>query len=128
MGGFYMQYLESLCRRRGWTDPSYECYRDHSGYTCLVLVNGREYQTDLAYESDSLAQENAAMRAFMVCRNFSVNGGMLARNGIVQGLPATETGRRSKKSSRHTSSSHGSRESHRRSGHHSSSSSTASFD
>ncbi|EWG38747.1 hypothetical protein FVEG_14946 [Fusarium verticillioides 7600] len=49
MGGFYMQYLESLCRRRGWTDPMYECYRDHSGYTCLVLVNGREYQTDLAY-------------------------------------------------------------------------------
>ncbi|TDZ16952.1 hypothetical protein Cob_v010095 [Colletotrichum orbiculare MAFF 240422] len=128
MGGFYMQYLESLCRRRGWTDPSYECYRDHSGYTCLVLVNGREYQTDLAYESDSLAQENAAMRAFMVCRNFSVNGGMLARNGIVQGLPATETTRRSKKSSRHTSSSHSSRDSHRRSGHHSSSSSTASFD
>ncbi|KAK2033853.1 hypothetical protein LX32DRAFT_518256, partial [Colletotrichum zoysiae] len=113
--GFYMQYLESLCRRRGWMDPTYECYRDHSGYTCLVLVNGREYQTDLAYESDSLAQENAAMRAFMVCRNFSVNGGMLARNGIVQGLPATETPRRSKKS-RHTSSSHSSRDSHRRSG------------
>ncbi|KXH69685.1 hypothetical protein CSAL01_09528 [Colletotrichum salicis] len=116
-----------LCRRRGWNDPSYECYRDHSGYTCLVLVNGREYQTDLAYQSDSLAQENAAMRAFMVCRNFSVNGGMLARNGIVQGLPATEPARRSKKS-RHTSSSHSSRDSHRRSGHHSSSSSTASFD
>ncbi|KAK9424240.1 hypothetical protein SUNI508_03728 [Seiridium unicorne] len=73
MGGFYMQYLESLCRRRGWRDPTYECYRDSSGYTCLVLVNGREYQTDLAYESDGLAQENAAMRAFMVCRNFSVN-------------------------------------------------------
>ncbi|KAJ0158391.1 hypothetical protein CTA2_11677 [Colletotrichum tanaceti] len=127
MGGFYMQYLESLCRRRGWRDPTYECYRDHSGYTCLVLVNGREYQTDLAYESDSLAQENAAMRAFMVCRNFSVNGGMLARNGIVQGLPATETARHSKKS-RHTSSSHSSRDSRRRSGHHSSSSSTASFD
>ncbi|KAH8171064.1 nucleotidyl transferase domain-containing protein [Sarocladium implicatum] len=93
MGGFYMQYLESLCRRRGWTDPSYECYRDPAGFTCLVLVNGREYQTDLAYASDTLAQENAAMRAFMVCRNFSVNGGMLARNGIVQGLPANDTGR-----------------------------------
>lgn len=111
-----------LCRRRGWTDPMYECYHDQGGFTCLVLVNGREYQTDLTYESDTLAQENAAMRAFMVCRNFSVNGGMLARNGIVQGLPAAETGRRRK--SRHTSS----RDSHRRSGHHSSSSSTASFD
>lgn len=59
-----------------------------------MLVNGQEYQTDLAYESDVLAQENAAMRAFMVCRNFAVNGGMLARDGIVQGLPATETKRR----------------------------------
>ncbi|KAH6696802.1 hypothetical protein F5X68DRAFT_185843 [Plectosphaerella plurivora] len=103
----------------------YECYRDRSGYTCLVLVNGREYQTDLSYESDTLAQENAAMRAFMVCRNFSVNGGMLARNGIVQGLPATETARRTTKKPRHAPSSH--RES-RRSGHHSSSSSTASFE
>ncbi|POR34439.1 Uncharacterized protein TPAR_05345 [Tolypocladium paradoxum] len=127
MGGFYMQYLESLCRRRGWTDPSYELYRDANGFTCLVLVNGREYQTDLAYESDVLAQENAAMRAFMVCRNFSVNGGMLARNGIVQGLPAAaDTGRRRK--SRHTSSRDSSDSHGRRSGNHSSSSSTASFD
>lgn len=122
MGGFYMQYLESLCRRRGWTDPSYECYRDPAGFTCLVLVNGREYQTDLAYASDTLAQENAAMRAFMVCRNFSVNGGMLARNGIVQGLPANDTGR-------HRRSRHGSGDRNgRRSGNHSSSSSTTSFD
>lgn len=114
-----------LCRRRGWTDPMYECHRDRSGYTCLVLVNGREYQTDLTYESDSLAQENAAMRAFMVCRNFSVNGGMLARNGIVQGLPATEAPRRTSKKSRHAPAVH--RDS-RRSGQHSSSSSTASFE
>ncbi|KAH8897043.1 hypothetical protein GQ53DRAFT_778269 [Thozetella sp. PMI_491] len=126
MGGFYIQYLESLCRRRGWQDPMYECYRDASGYTCLVLVNGREYQTDLAYESDGLAQENAAMRAFMVCRNFSVNGGMLARNGIVQGLPADEArSSKHRKSSRHHSSSH---HHSRRSGHHSSSSSTASLE
>ncbi|KAJ6788546.1 hypothetical protein PWT90_08287 [Aphanocladium album] len=129
MGGFYMQYLESLCRRRGWTDPAYECYRDPNGFTCHVLVNGREYQTDLAYESDMLAQENAAMRAFMVCRNFSVNGGMLARNGIVQGLPAAPESSRRRKS-RHTSSRDSSDHSSggRRSGHHSSSSSTASFD
>ncbi|KAI1177985.1 hypothetical protein F4777DRAFT_156197 [Nemania sp. FL0916] len=127
MAGYYMQYLESLCRRRGWQDPSYECYRDTGGYTCLVLVNGREYQTDLAYESNSLAQENAAMRAFMVCRNFSVNGGMLARNGIVQGLPANDSTRRKK--SRHASTGHGHshRESRHRSGH-SSSSSTVSFE
>ncbi|AEO64130.1 94faa115-af04-4cb1-8749-746e4ff2731d [Thermothielavioides terrestris] len=126
MGGFYIQYLESLCRRRGWHDPLYESYREGDGYTCLVLVNGREYQTDLAYESRSLAEENAAMRAFMVCRNFSVNGGMLARNGIVQGLPADESSRKARKNSRHASSSnHGHRS---RSGHHSSSSSTTSLE
>lgn len=79
-----------LCRRRGWIDPSYECYRRGSGFTCWVVVNGREYLTDVEYESDGLAQENAAMRAFMVCRSFSVNGGMLARNGVVQGVPARE--------------------------------------
>jgi len=90
MGGFYMQYLEGLCRRRGWRDPMYEIYPSSSGYTCLVLVNGREYQTDLTYESDILAQENAAMRAFMVCRNFSVNDGMFAQHGIVQGLPPNQ--------------------------------------
>ncbi|OAA70270.1 hypothetical protein ISF_02244 [Cordyceps fumosorosea ARSEF 2679] len=121
MAGFYMQYLESLCRRRGWTDPAYECYRDPNGFTCLVLVNGREYQTDLAYESDMLAQENAAMRAFMVCQNFSANNGMLARNGIVQGLR-----RKSRQTSSRDSSDHSS--GGRRSGHHSSSSSTTSFD
>ncbi len=105
----------------------YECYRDCNGFTCLVLVNGREYQTDLAYESDSLAQENAAMRAFMVCRNFSVNGGMLARNGIVQGLPADESNRKQRRG-RQASSSHGKGSHGRRSGHHSSSSSTTSFE
>ncbi|KAI1361248.1 hypothetical protein F5Y08DRAFT_330958 [Xylaria arbuscula] len=42
------------------------------------------------------------MKAFMVCRNFAVNGGTLARNGIVQGLPANNYGRRKK--SRHASS------------------------
>lgn len=88
-----------LCRRREWPGPLYETYRSRTGYTCLVLVNGREYQTDLAYESDHLARENAAMRAFMVCRNFSVNGGMLARNGIVQGLPASENRGRHKRRS-----------------------------
>ena len=64
------------------------------------------------------------MRAFMVCRNFSVNGGMLARNGIVQGLPAEEASRKAR-SSRHPSSNHGHRS---RSGHHSSSSSTTSLE
>ena len=123
LGNTYLPLTTSpgLCRRRGWRDPLYETYRSSSGFTCLVLVNGREYQTDLAYESDGLAQENAAMRAFMVCRNFSVNGGMLARNGVVQGLPANES------SSRHKHRRHGHSHGHRsHSVNLSSSSSTAS--
>ncbi|KAI1194447.1 hypothetical protein F5X97DRAFT_346704 [Nemania serpens] len=95
----------ALCCRCGWKDHSYEYYdRDPSRYTCLVPVNGREYQTDLSCESPSMAQENAAMRAFMVGRNFSVNGSMLARNGIVRGLSANDSGRRKK--SRHLAPSH----------------------
>lgn len=90
-----------LCQRRGWGYPMYETYKTPSGYMCHVLVHGRDYQTDLAYASDQLAQENAAMRAFMVCRNFSVNGGMLARNGVVQGLPASESRTRQRGGSRH---------------------------
>ncbi|KAI9717147.1 MAG: hypothetical protein M1812_004895 [Candelaria pacifica] len=83
-----------------WPDPLYESYRTASGYTCTVRVNNREYQTDTLYESDTLARENAAMRAYLICRNFSVNDGMYPaghnKGGIVQGLPvAIGTGRRS---------------------------------
>ncbi|CAK7242229.1 MAG: hypothetical protein STHCBS139747_003710, partial [Sporothrix thermara] len=84
--------------------------------------------TDLAYESDILAQENAAMRAFMVCRNFSVNGGMLARNGIVQGLPADESSRKQRRGRQASTCQSKSNRDGRRSGTHSSSSSTASFE
>lgn len=67
----------------------------------MVLVNGSEYQTDLAYESDDLARENAAMRAYMWCRNFNFTRGMLARNGIVQVPPAYESSRKHRKSINH---------------------------
>lgn len=69
----------------------YSIWRVEPKYACYVEVNGRRYQTDIEYESAFLAQENAAMRAFMVCRNFSVNGTMLLRNGVVQGLPTRES-------------------------------------
>jgi hypothetical protein len=65
-----------LCRRRRWPDPLYESYNYTSGYTCVVRVNNREYQTDTIYETETLTQENAAMRAYLICRNFSVNDGM----------------------------------------------------
>ncbi|KAH8743201.1 hypothetical protein F5883DRAFT_369465, partial [Diaporthe sp. PMI_573] len=85
--GFYGQYLKSVCERRRWGTPRYFCYKGMNGYFCHVIANMREYQTDLTYESGILAQENAAMRAYVVVRQFSVDSGMLARNGVVQGLP-----------------------------------------
>ncbi len=65
-----------------------------------MRVNNREYQTDALYESDCLARENAAMRAYMICLNFSANDGMYPaghkHGAMMQGLPvAIGTGRRS---------------------------------
>ena len=89
-----------LCRRRRWPDPLYEVYPVSSGYSCTARVNHREYQTDTVYESELLARENAAMRAYLICRNFSVADGMYPaghrKGGVVQGLPvAIGTGRHS---------------------------------
>ncbi|KAL2350187.1 hypothetical protein BJ546DRAFT_1031913 [Cryomyces antarcticus] len=87
---FYIMYLTGLCHRRHWPDPLFDTYRTRHGYQCTVRVNNREYTTDTGYESDELARNAAATRAYMICRNFS--GG----NGIVQGLPvAIGAGRRS---------------------------------
>ena len=91
-----------LCRRRRWSDPLYEPYETSSGYfTCTVRVNHREYQTDTTHESENMAREHAAMRAYLICRNFSVNDGMYPTGhkgdgNIIQGLPvAIGTGRHS---------------------------------
>jgi hypothetical protein len=66
----------------------------------VVRVHNREYQTDVTYESEVLARESAAMRAYLICRNFSVNDGMYPaghdHGGVVQGIPvAIGTGRKS---------------------------------
>ncbi|KAL2369310.1 hypothetical protein BDBG_02304 [Blastomyces gilchristii SLH14081] len=88
-----------LCRRRRWPEPFYESYPCAAGYGCIVRVNNREYQTDVYCETEALARESAAMRAYLICRNFSVNDGMYPaghdHGGIVQGIPvAIGTGRR----------------------------------
>ncbi|KAJ5105277.1 hypothetical protein NUU61_002624 [Penicillium alfredii] len=97
---YYILYLASLCRRRRWPEPSYESSPSTAGYTCVVRVNNREYQTDAICPSETLARESAAMRAYLICRNFSVNDGMYptghAHGGPVQGIPvAIGTGRKS---------------------------------
>ena len=63
-------------------------------------MNNREYTSDAEYESDELARDAAATRAYLICRHFSVNDGMIpgqrqGQGGVVQGLPvAIGTGRR----------------------------------
>ncbi|KAF2493370.1 hypothetical protein BU16DRAFT_78125 [Lophium mytilinum] len=102
---FYIMYLTGLCTRRHWPDPLYECYRTRHGFGCTVRVNNREYTTDVDYETDELARNAAATRAYMICRNFSVNDGMYpgqrqGQGGVIQGLPvAIGTGRRNTYSS-----------------------------
>lgn len=64
-----------------------------------MRVNNREYQTDEECASETQARENAAMRAYLICRNFSVNDGKYPagheHRGVVQGIPvAIGTGRK----------------------------------
>jgi len=78
----------------------YESYATRAGVKCVVRVNNREYHTDTTYESEILANENAAMRAYLICRNFSVNDGKYPsghnKSGVLQGMPvAIGTERRS---------------------------------
>lgn len=89
-----------LCHRRQWPQPHYETYPSRAGVKCVVRVNNREYHTDTTYENQILAEENAAMRAYLICRNFSVNDGRYPsghnKSGVLQGLPvAIGTERRS---------------------------------
>ena len=91
-----------LCHRRQWPQPSYESYASRAGVKCVVRVNNREYYTDDTYENEVLASENAAMRAYLICRNFSVNDGKYPSSHnkggamVLQGKPvAIGTERRS---------------------------------
>lgn len=88
---FIANFLSGLCQRRQWPEPSYEPYVTRAGIKCVVRVNNREYHTDGGFENDVLASESAAMRAYLICRNFSVNDGMYpaghSSGGTTQGLP-----------------------------------------
>ncbi|KAF4552642.1 Hypothetical protein D9617_9g024310 [Elsinoe fawcettii] len=101
---FYIMYLTSLCTRRSWAEPQFAIFRTRNGYGCVVRVNNREYTTgDVSYATEDLARNAAATQAYMICRNFSVNDGMLpgqrpgqavGEAGVSQGLPvAIGTGR-----------------------------------
>lgn len=84
---YYILYLASLCKRRRWPDPHYECYPYSGGFTCNVRVNHRDYQSDEVHASQELAREAAAQRAYLICRNISVNES-LYQQGSGNGTPA----------------------------------------
>lgn len=91
--------LAGLCQRRNWPDPIYQTTPSRSGYTCVVRVNHREYQTSKYYENETAAREAAALTAYTICRSFSVNDGMYPtgfdHSGVVQGRAVpVGTGRR----------------------------------
>ncbi|KAF2434459.1 hypothetical protein EJ08DRAFT_693497 [Tothia fuscella] len=96
---FYQMYLTGLCQRRRWADPLFETRHSRHGWTCRVRVNNREYTCDSTYTSEEFARDKAAEAAYIVCRNFSVNDGMIpgqkqGQGGVKQGLPvAIGTGR-----------------------------------
>ncbi|EGX49547.1 hypothetical protein AOL_s00078g36 [Orbilia oligospora ATCC 24927] len=64
-----------LCRRRRWPDPHYEVLQCNGGYSCIVRVNHREYYCENISESEVLAREAAAQRAYQ----FSVNESQFAK-------------------------------------------------
>lgn len=67
-----------LCHRRHWPKPDFSPFPTRSGgWQCTVRVNSREYSTDCDYETEELARNAAATRAYMICRSFSVNDGMM---------------------------------------------------
>jgi len=83
--------MTGLCERRKYPAPLYRIFATSSGYRCVVRVNNREYQSDSYYHSELLARENAALRAYNLCKNFSINDGMYPagyqHGGLVQGVP-----------------------------------------
>ncbi|KJX92656.1 hypothetical protein TI39_contig5832g00035 [Zymoseptoria brevis] len=108
-----LTFLTGVCQRRHWPSPHYTPTMTSSGlYHCKVRVNNREYTTEVPYASASLARDGAAQKAYMICRNFSVNDGMVpgtrpgqnlfavSKGTAVQGLPvAIGSGRRGARNS-----------------------------
>jgi hypothetical protein len=90
---YYILYLSSLCRRRRWSDPHYESYQYSNGFSCTVRVNGREYQSESILDTEVLAREAAAMRAYLFCRNFSLNDGAHVNSSAMAtvGAPQPQT-------------------------------------
>jgi hypothetical protein len=84
-------HFSGLCQRRNYPAPLYSIFPSRSGFRCVVRVNNREYQSDSYYSSELLARENAALRAYNLCKNLSVNDGMYPagyqHGGLVQGVP-----------------------------------------
>lgn len=86
---YYILYLSSLCRRRRWPDPLYEPFVCGAGYACNVRVNHRDYQAESIHETEDLAKEAAAMRAYLICRNLSASDSLTS--GAAGSLPTGQS-------------------------------------
>ena len=80
-----------VCQRRVWPNPVYHVSSSRAGYTCVVRVNNREYQTRKYHDSELLAKEAAATTAYSIVANFSAHhtthpAGFTC-GGVIQGNP-----------------------------------------
>lgn len=95
----HVTYLQGLCQRRSWPEPSFECHRTYTGYTCTVRVNNRDFKTSSQHPTPEMAMDGAAMQAYMYCRDVSKNSAQpRASGGTLQGTPAPVGTGRSKMS------------------------------
>lgn len=85
---YYILYLASLCKRRRWPDPHYECYPSGGGFTCKVRVNHRDYTSEDIHATQELARESAAQQAYLVCYNISVNENLYQGQGAGNATPS----------------------------------------
>lgn len=80
-----------VCQRRVWPTPVYRVSSSRAGYTCVVRVNNREYQTRKHHDSEILAKEAAATTAYSIVANFSAHHQTypagFTSGGVIQGNP-----------------------------------------
>ena len=80
-----------VCQRRVWPTPVYHVSSSRAGYTCIVRVNNREYQTRKHHDSELLAKEAAATTAYSIVANFSAHHTTypagFTSGGVIQGNP-----------------------------------------
>jgi len=79
-GTYWQSHLADLCRQKGYATPSYEVFEHNtenapaqmapdntdgqSCFSCIVTVDGTNYETNYVYKVEENARENAAKKAY----------------------------------------------------------------